>query len=112
MLNSGDVVDLDVGSPEGREAAFRHPAVIVSAQRVLDGGPTVIQVVPITSTIRKFGSEVEVRADTDNGLTQYSMARCQHIRAISPNRVLAVRGNVGSLVVRQIRETFAVVLDL
>ena len=112
MLNSGDVVDLDLGPPEGREAGFRHPAVIVSAQRVLDGGPTVIQIVPMTSTVRNFGSEVDIRADIDNGLTQHSVAQCQHIRAISPNRVLAVRGNVGNLVVRQIRETLAVLLDL
>lgn len=29
MLTSGDVVDLDLGLPSGREAGFRHPAIVV-----------------------------------------------------------------------------------
>ena len=38
MPNSGDVVDLELGMPEGREAGFRHPAVLVTSQRILDAG--------------------------------------------------------------------------
>ena len=52
MPSSGDVVELDLGTPEGREAGFRHPAVVVTAQRILDAEPSVIHVVPLTSTIR------------------------------------------------------------
>ena len=63
MLTSGDVVDLDLGLPAGREAGFRHPAVVVTAQRVLDAEPSVVQVVPVTSTLRGFESEVELEAD-------------------------------------------------
>ena len=57
MLTSGDVVELDLGSPAGREAGFRHPAIVVTAQRVLDAEPSVVQVVPLTSTLRGFSSE-------------------------------------------------------
>lgn len=39
MLTSGDVVELDLGAPEGREAGFRHPAIVVTAQGVLDADP-------------------------------------------------------------------------
>ena len=112
MLSLGDVVDLDLGAPEGREAGFRHPAVVVTAQRVLDAGPSVIQVVPLTSTIRPFGSEVLVAAEPTTGLDRPSAAQCQHIRAVSPRRVHDVRGNVGGLVLAQIRETIAVLLDV
>ena len=35
MLSSGDVVALDLGVPEGHEAGFAHPAVIVTAQLLL-----------------------------------------------------------------------------
>ncbi len=31
MLTSGDVIDLDLGMPAGREAGFRHPVVVVTA---------------------------------------------------------------------------------
>ncbi|MGA3221385.1 MAG: type II toxin-antitoxin system PemK/MazF family toxin, partial [Acidimicrobiales bacterium] len=54
MLTSGDVVDLDLGLPQGREAGFRHPVVVVSAQRILSAGPSVVYVVPLTSTVRGF----------------------------------------------------------
>ena len=68
MLTSGDVFDLDLGVPTGREAGFRHPAMVVTAQRVLDAEPSVVQVVPLTSTLRGFASEVEFDADSANGL--------------------------------------------
>ena len=68
MLNSGDVVELDLGAPTGREAGFRHPAVVVTAQRILDAAPNVVQVVPLTLANRGFGSEVRIESDPDNGL--------------------------------------------
>lgn len=112
MLNSGDVVDLDLGTPTGGEADFRHPAVVVTAQRILDANPTVVQVVPLTSTIRGFHSEIEIQPDRSNGLTARSAAQCQHVRSVATERVHTVRGNSGAAVLAQIRETLAVILDL
>lgn len=112
MPSSGDVVDLELGAPHGREAGFRHPAVLITAQRILDADPSVVQVVPLTSTIRRFHSEVLVEPDRANGLAVLSAAQCQHVRAVSPGRVSVVRGNVGAAVLAQIRETVAVILDL
>ena len=112
MPNSGDVVDLDLGVPEGREAGFHHPAVLVTAQRILEASPSVVQVVPLTSTIRQFHSEVVIEPGSGNGLDAVSSAQCQHLRAVSPNRIVATRGNVGLAVLAQLRETIAMILDL
>lgn len=112
MPNSGDIVDLDLGAPEGREAGFRHPAVVVTAQRILEAVPSVVHVVPLTSRVRRFHSEIVLRPDGDNGLDVESAAQCQHVRSVSPQRILSVRGNVGSAALAQIRETIAVILDL
>jgi mRNA interferase MazF len=112
MQTSGDIVDLDLGPPEGREAGFLHPAVVVTAQRILDAAPSVIQVVPLTSTLRSFHSEVVIEPDPTNGLEQPSAAQCQHLRAVSPSRVVGTLGNVGPLALSQIRETIAVIIDL
>ena len=111
MLTSGDIVELYLEDSTGREAGFRH-AVLVTAQELLDQSPNVIQVVPLTSSIRGFGSEVVVDADTTNGLDQDSAAQCHQIRAVSAGRVEAVRGNVGNEVLHQIRETIALILDI
>lgn len=112
MPSSGDVVDLDLGAPEGREAGFRHPGLIISAQRVLDGGPSVVHVVPLTTTIRGFHSEVLIEPDDVNGLREVSAAQCQHVRSISPARIIDVRGNVGPTILMQVREAVAVLLDI
>jgi mRNA interferase MazF len=112
MPTSGDVVDLELGVPEGREAGFRHPAVLVTAQRILDASPSVVHVVPLTTTIRRFHSEIVIEPDDGTGLHDVSAAQCQHLRAISPRRILQTRGNVGAAVLAQLRDAIAVILDI
>jgi mRNA interferase MazF len=112
MPSSGDVVDLDLGTPEGREAGYRHPAVLVTAQRILDAHPSVVHVVPLTTTIRPFHSEIVIEPDPVNGLDAPSAAQCQHLRAVSLARIRSTRGNVGAATLALIRETIAVILDL
>ena len=111
MQTSGDLVDLDLGQPAGREAGFLHPAIVITAQRILDARPSVVHVVPLTSTIRTFHSEFVIEPDETNGLSSTSAAQCQHLRAVSPPRIVVTRGKVGPLILAQILETLAVILD-
>ena len=71
-----------------------------------------IHVVPLTSTIRHFHSEVVLAPDGANGLSVEPAAQCQHIRSVSPRRILEVRGNIGIAALTQIREVIAVLLDM
>lgn len=112
MLTSGDVVDLDLGSPRGREAGLRRPVVVITAQEILDESANVVQVVPLTSTIRPFGSEVEIQADETNGLEADSAAQCQHIRSVSVDRVESVRGNIGAVALSEVRAVLGLILDI
>lgn len=112
MLTPGDVVELDLGTPRGREAGLRRPAVVVTAARVLHGGPNVVQVVPLTRAVRDSGSEVVIEADAANGLGDRSSAQCQHVRSVATTRVHALTGNVGPVVLGELRDTLAVLLDL
>lgn len=111
MLNSGDVVDVDLGVPTGFEAGLMRPAVVVTAQRILTRQPTVVQVVPLTRTLRAYETEVVIAADDDNGLAADSAAQCQHIRAIAHSRVRERLGNVGAAALAQVRDTLAILLD-
>lgn len=87
MLISGDIIDLDFGAREGRKAGFRHPAVLVTAQRVLDAGPSVVHVVPLTTTIRGFHSEITIDPDEVNGLDQAgTSAPVRSPRSARPSR--------------------------
>lgn len=111
MLTPGDVVELDLGAPKGSDAGLRRPAVVVTAGRILRGGPNVIQVVPLTRTIRDSISEVVIEPDEYNGLTAVSAAQCQHIRSVATTRVSAQVGNVGPAALRQVRGTVAIIID-
>lgn len=112
MPTSGDVVLLDFGVPHGHEAGFSRPAVVVTAHRVLKRRPSVVHVVPLTSTIRDLDSEVNIEADATNGLDVSSTAQCQHIRSVAASRLGDVIGAVSPTQLRQIRETLALLLDL
>lgn len=112
MLTSGDIVTLDLGAPEGSEAGLRRPAVVITAGRVLRHGPRVVQVVPLTTTLRGYESEVPVEPDASNGLATRSAAQCQHLRAVATSRIDETVGNVGPLTLSRIRDTVAVLLDL
>jgi mRNA interferase MazF len=112
MLNSGDIVELDLGIPSGREAGLHRPAVVATAQRILEASPSIVQVVPLTTTVRGFGSEILVEPDGLNGLDRATAAQCQHVRAVSVGRIDRVLGNVGGVVLAQIRETLGLILDI
>lgn len=112
MLTPGDVVELDLGTPAGSEAGLRRPAVVVTAERILRGGPNVVQVVPLTRTIRPSGTEVAIDPDADNGLGAPSSAQCQHVRSVATSRIHERTGNVGPVILGEVRETLALLLDI
>ena len=112
MRRCGDIQLADLGEPQGREAGFARPVVVVTAQLVLDQHPSMVHVVPLTSTIRGYRSEVTTEPDPDNGLEVVAAAQCQHIRAIALERLADPLGNVGPQALGQIREIIADLLDL
>lgn len=112
MLTPGDVVQLDLGMPAASEAGLRRPAVVVTAGRILRGGPNVVQVVPLTRTIRQSSIEVVIEPDEGNRLEERSSAQCQHVRSVATSRIDHCTGNVGPVVLGEVRETLVLLLDL
>ncbi len=112
MLTPGDVIELDLGALSGSEAGMIRPAVVVTAGRILRGGPNVVQVVPLTRTIRASGADIVIEPDEHNGLTAPSAAQCQHVRTVAIHRVSSHVGNTGPVTLHQIRNALAVIFDL
>ncbi|MDW3217136.1 MAG: hypothetical protein R8F63_00875 [Acidimicrobiales bacterium] len=50
--------------------------------------------------------------DAANGLSARSAAQCQHVRAVSTSRTDEVRGTIGAVELRQIREIIGTLLDI
>ena len=112
MLTPGDVVELDLGALIGSEAGLRRPAVVVTAGRILRGDPNVVQVVPLTRTLRQSSTEVIINPDEGNGLAAPSAAQCQHVRSIATARIHERTGNVGAVVLGEVREVLGRLMDL
>ena len=112
MLTPGDVVELDLGMPAGSEAGLRRPAIVVTARRLLRGGPNVVQVVPLTRTIRESSAEVIIDPDEGNQLVTLSSAQCQHVCSVAAARLGERTGSVGSVVLGEVRETLALLMDV
>lgn len=112
MLTPGDIVNLDLGTPTGSEAGLHRPGIVVTAGRVLRGGPNVVQVVPLTRTTRQSSTEVVIEPDEGNRLSARSSAQCQHIRSVAIARTQSRLGNVGPVILGEVRETIALLIDL
>ena len=50
--------------------------------------------------------------DEGNGLKASSSAQCQHVRSVATTRIRERRGNVGPVVLGEVRETLALLIDL
>lgn len=110
MPTSGEICLVDFEVPEGHEAGFPRPALVVTANDVLAEGTPIVQVVPLTSIVRHYQAEMLIEAGA--GLSVDSVAQRQHIRSIASSRLSEPVARVPPVQLRQVRETLALLLDL
>ena len=111
LVRAGDVLRIDFGVPVGSSPGFQRPAVVVTSDVVLRHGQPTFHVVPITSKLeREYASDVAVEA---TGLTTSSVAQCHLLAVVAAEQVLDDDlGNVGAIVLAQIRSVIADLLEL
>ncbi len=111
-MRAGDVVTVDFGIPHGSEPGFERPAIIVSADLVLEMKPRTIHLVPLTSNAsRRLPTEVEL---SDVDLPHRSVAQAHLGGVVSVSRLVDQSGpyvNVGPTALAQIRSIIADLLD-
>lgn len=104
-MRAGDVLRCDFGTPARGEPGYLGPAVVVTADEVLEFEQHAIAVVPCTTTRRGWLTDVEV---ADVGVAQTHL-----VTTISIDRVVdATSQNVGPVALQQIRELPADLLGL
>ncbi len=110
-MRAGDVVQVDFGVPVGSEPGFTRPAVVVTADTVLEGAPRTIHVVPITGNVtRQLPTEVPVATA---GLRRPSVAQCHLCTVVSTDRIASGDlGNTGTVTLAQMRGVLSDLLDL
>lgn len=111
-MQAGDIITIDFGIPAGSGPGFEHPAVVVTADLIVAQMPRTFHVVPVTSNVRRaMATDVPVDGD---GLEKNSVGQCHLLTVAEIERVKddGGRGNVGPVVLGQLRSVIADLLDL
>jgi mRNA interferase MazF len=107
----GEIWLVDFGDPVGREQAGKRPAVVVSADPLNESPAGVVVVIPTTTTYRGLPKHVEIDPGS-SGLNQISYAKCEDIKSISEQRLIARLGAVEDEVADRIARVLRILLDL
>jgi mRNA interferase MazF len=107
----GEVWLVDFGEPVGSEQAGRRPAVIVSADPLNDSRAGVTIVVPLTTTHRGLPSHIEVDKRR-SGLDELSYAKCEDVKSVSEQRLIAQLGVVEEQIMFHIARALRFLLEL
>ncbi len=107
----GEIWLVDFGHPVGREQAGRRPAVIVSADGLNQGRAGVVIVVPCTTSRRGLPSHVELDPAA-SGLDEVSYAKCEDIKSVSEERLIARLGNAPVEAMFAIARSLQFLLDI
>lgn len=107
----GEVWLVDFGQPVGREQAGRRPAVVVSADPLNESLAGVVIVVPCTTARRGLPSHIELDPE-DSGLDHASYAKCEDVKSVSEERLIARIGTAGSAAVFEITRVLRFLLDM
>ncbi len=93
-MRSGDVFQVDFGSPLGSEAGFVTPAVVITDDDVLESISATFQVVPFTSTVRNWSTDLSSEwgeAQVHLITTVSSFAAAEHLGNVGPAKLSALR---------------------
>jgi mRNA interferase MazF len=107
----GEVWLVDFGDPVGREQSRRRPAVVVSADPLNASRAGVVIVVPTTTTHRGLPSHVEVEPG-GSGLDEVSYAKCEDMKSVPEQRLIARIGTVTDEVTFDIGRALRFLLDI
>jgi mRNA interferase MazF len=107
----GELWLLDFGEPVGHEQSGRRPAVIVSADPLNDSPAGVVIVVPLTTTHRGLPSHIEIDK-RGSGLDELSYAKCEDVKSVSEQRLIAQLGAVEEQVMFRIARALRFLLEL
>ena len=99
MIERGEIYEVDLGVPEGHEAGWPHPGLIVSDPRMHEFG--LVIVCPVTSTRHGWPSHIEVEPAA-SGLAHTSYIQTEQVRCLSASRLRRRSGAVDVLTLHQV----------
>lgn len=110
-MRRGEIWLVDFGDPVGHEQSGKRPAVIVSADPLNDSHAGVVIVVPTTTAARGLPSHIEIDPK-HSGLDEVSYAKCEDVKSVSEQRLMARLGAADDEAIFQIARALRFLLDL
>ena len=107
----GEVWLVDFGEPVGHEQSGRRPAVVVSADPLNESRAGIVIVVPTTTTPRGLPSQVEIDP-ISSGLDEVSYAKCEDVKSISEQRLIAHLGRVSDTALFEVARVLRYLLNI
>lgn len=107
----GEIWLVDFGEPVGHEQSGRRPAVIVSSDMLNAGQAGVVIAIPVTTAHRGLPSHVEIEPGS-SGLGEIGYAKCEDVKSISDQRLIARLGIVGEEAIFQTARALRFLLEL
>jgi mRNA interferase MazF len=108
----GEIWLIDFGEPVGREQSARRPALIVSANPLNEGPAEVVIAVPLTTAHRGLPSHIEIDNHAESGLDEVSYAKCEDVKSISEQRLIARLGTANDQAMYLTARALRFLLDL
>ena len=102
---------MDPGSTCGHEQSGERPGLIVSTDLFNHGPSGLVIILPITTKDKNISSHVEVNPP-EGGLEKRSFILCEHIRAISKNRLSRYLGQVSSAILSEVEDRLRILQSL
>jgi mRNA interferase MazF len=102
---------VDFGEPIGHEQAGRRPAVVISADPLNESRAGVVIVIPTTTAHRNLPSHVELDPDS-SGLDELSYAKCEDVKSVSEERLIARLGAADEQATFQIARALRFLMEL
>jgi mRNA interferase MazF len=107
----GEVWLVNLNPTKGHEQAGKRPALVLSVDAFNHGPADLVIVVPLTTTDRGIRSHIRIEPP-EGGCTKTSFIKAEEIRCISTQRLLKLKGTVGSQVMAEVAYALRILLDL
>jgi len=107
----GEVWLTDFAGTRGREQAGTRPALVISADDYNRSPSGIVVVIPITRTAPRVPWHVSLAAG-EGGLQHSGALLCDHVRSVSTDRLLDVRGTVSYPILEEAERLLRYLLDI
>lgn len=107
----GEIWLVDLNPARGHEQAGKRPALVISVDLFNSGPAGLVVVLPITTKDKKIPLHVKI-SPPEGGVKETSFIKCEDIRSVSTERLLARLGGVSQNTMSAVEDRVRVLLGL